>query len=230
MDVIALSGNTDSLPQIDQDEFIDPAFLSRQQWNNGFPLPLVTNYLSHQISQNNDDLYSHVHKVYLCIKHQQSRNLYSALFDLFLVLGTKGRAFRKTLLSYSQSFLSATEYMLLEQSLPSGSLTEIALELADKSILRQELRHFSQHNFIQHHTNYIAHKSQEQTLYQKQQFLQSAIIENPRKLSLHYDLLELFTQSKDHYQFNIFYHFLCAHSSVLPNKWHVIANNLNEAA
>ena len=211
-------------------EVVEPVFLVANQSIDS--LSVIANHLAHQITKNNNDLRSHTQRIYLFIKHQQSTAIYSALVDLFLVLGINGLALRKRILGNARASLSDLEFNALGRSLFSGLTTEIGLPRANLALLIKGLGG-SHQQFIHRNDKGISaftNASDEARshiengqLEQAQLVLQQAIVDYPQQLNLHYDLLEILEKMADKDQFSSTYKQLLEHSIVLPPQWQEMA-------
>ena len=211
-------------------EVIEPVFLKADQSIDS--LSVIANHLAHQITKNNNDLRSHTQRIHLFIKHQQSKAIYSALVDLFLVLGINGLALRKRMLGNAQTLLSDLEFSALGRSLLSGLITEVGLPRAKLALLIKGLGgvhlQFIHHNdkvksvFTNASDEARSHIDHGQ-LEQAQLVLQQAIVAHPQQLNLHYALLEILEKMGDKDQFSSTYKQLLEHSIVLPPQWKEMA-------
>jgi hypothetical protein len=80
----------------------------------------VRDYLCHCISRNPADLRAHVRRIVMEHRVGDGEALYSALADLFLVLGQRGRGLRQRLLRGSEARLRPEHYRALSMSLETG--------------------------------------------------------------------------------------------------------------
>jgi Tfp pilus assembly protein FimV len=215
-----------------EEEIIEPAFLAAGQSTSSSPV--MANHLAHQITKNPHDLRSHVQRISVFIKHKQASHTYSALVDLFLVLGENGLPLRKRMLASARNLLTDSEFTALKQSILSGLNTEAGNPAARKSLLSKGLtnahREFIQKisvdtyevmTPIEEAMSYIEHGQIEQA----QSTLQKAIIETPHQLDLHYDLLEIYQKTGDKDQFFTSYKHLLEQAIVLPPRWREMAQS-----
>lgn len=223
----------DSLPSNNlEGEIVEPAFLIAAQGFDTCSLATVSAHLAHKITRDIRDLRSHVQRISLFIKQQQEKASYSALVDLFLVLGDNGLALRKRMLINVRTLLSEHELNTLRQSLSSGLTSEVRLPITEQALLTKGLasphREFIQENTIEtivamspveEAMSYIEHGQLEQA----QATLQKAIITNPHQLELHYDLLEIFQKTADKEQFLSSYKQLLEQAILLPPQWREMA-------
>ncbi|HIP53307.1 MAG TPA: hypothetical protein EYH03_04765 [Chromatiales bacterium] len=85
------------------------------EWNDAY-----LRYMQRRLRRNPRDLKSHVRRILML--HDQGRNeaCFGALVDLFLVLGSGGRALRNKLLAQLQEDLSSAQRVFLQEHLEGG--------------------------------------------------------------------------------------------------------------
>ncbi len=213
---------------------IEPVFLTEKQQLELCSVTVLSEHAAHKITRNKNDLRTHVQRIQIFIKEQQTEATYSALVDLFLVLKSNGLALRKRMLANARSTLTTQQFTALKMLLLDGLNTESDVPYAKLTLLTQGRMVEPHQDFIQKITaktevaispieeamSYIQHGQLEQA----QATLQIAILHNPRQLELHYDLLEIFNKTEDKVQFSFCYKQLLEHNIVLPPQWREMAH------
>ncbi|NOQ77160.1 MAG: hypothetical protein GQ475_05125 [Methylococcaceae bacterium] len=213
-------------------EVLDPAFLILNELSSqSIATPAITDYLAHQITRNPRDLRSHTQRIFHFITEQKSKDLYSALVDLFVVLGDKGIALRTRMLKSAYSLLSEPERDSLKQGLAKGLASVLNSPPASKSLLTQGVLTPSS-SFI---TKVEVEKTSVSAIDEARSYLefgqldeavitlQKAILLKPRHLALHNDLLEIFQKMGDKHAFSSFYEQLLEREISLPSLWGSVA-------
>lgn len=95
--------------------------------------------IENRIRRNQADLKSHVQRIQYYMKQRNQGGCFSALVDLFIVLGSRGFDLRKRLISQSESLLSTDLHRYLEGHLIAGILADEPLPCATSSILTESI-------------------------------------------------------------------------------------------
>ncbi|MFW5447925.1 MAG: tetratricopeptide repeat protein [Methylophagaceae bacterium] len=215
-------------------ELVEPAFLTERLASELCSVTVLSENTAHKITRNINDLRSHVQRIYLFIKEQQAKAVYSALVDLFLVLQGNGFALRKRMLASAQALLSEQQFDALRKSLLVGLNKEMDIPQAELALVTQGViashQEFIQKNVVETEVamspidevrSYIEHGQ----LDQAQVTLQKAIVTHPHQLELHHNLLDIFQKTGDKDQFSSSYKQLLEQSIVLPPQWREMAQS-----
>ena len=218
-----------------EDEIIEPAFLRMDALSSQKIAIDLSDYFSHQITRNPTNLRSHTQRIFYFIENRKSLELYSALVDLFFILGDKGAALRKRMLISAYSLLSEHERESLKQCLASNFKSISNLAFAPKSlltngvnvamspfILKVETAEKRKTNPADEARDYLENGQLDEAI----STLQNAILLNPRHLTLHNDLLEIFQRMRDKKVFSSFYEILLERKVSLPFRWRELALEL----
>jgi hypothetical protein len=164
-------------------------------------------HLAHTSSREPDNLLNHVRRVFLHLELRQSDPLYGAMVDLYLVLGDKGENLRHNLLKQSKGQLSPELYDLFlthfkqglqpHHSLPAsqhsvlGNFFSGGMRLVSEPIVEQEpdIREVDPLELAREELSYG-----DVTVAQK--ILEEALIRSPKRLGLHYSLLEIYRHTR----------------------------------
>jgi len=215
-------------------EIIEPAFLTQ------ITLPahgaenanLNPDFLAHKITRFQADLRSHTQRIFHYIEMKNDKALYSALVDLFWVLGNKGLSLRKRILINAHTLLKDQEFDSLNKSLSLGLQSESQIPIAQKTLLTKAKAHpfikkvelntarFS--NAIDEARSYVEYGQLDEAI----AVLKEAILLNPRQLVLHNDLLEIFQKTAEKESFISFYELLLSNKISLPPLWKKVALEL----
>ncbi len=90
--------------------------------NNALELSQAMNYFEYSLRKDPKDLSRHLQRVQFFLKTKYSHELYAALCDLFIILGSLGMALRTRLLQLSKSKLSKQQIKVLVAYINNDSL------------------------------------------------------------------------------------------------------------
>jgi len=216
-------------------EVIEPVFSIKRTFSSASveESNVEADYLAHQITRTPSDLRSHTQRIFHFIDQKENKALYSALVDLFLVLGNKGTSLRKRMLITAHTLLSDDEFDSLKQSLSRGLSSEINIPMAQQSLLTKGIQSnilpFIQKvksddknqiiNPIDEARSYMEYGQLDEAI----TTLKNAILANPRQLALHNDLLEILHKTDDKESFISFYEQLLSNKITLPPLWEKMA-------
>ena len=219
------------LVTLQQDEFLDPEFLTLQSLSVQealyCPPEIVTEKLAHRITQKPTDLRSHVQRIFIFSTQADTSRTFSALVDLFLALGKSGYALRKRLLQLSKPYLFDEQYHSLQSSLNNGVVDETDLPQAEQSLLRKGKK--NNQAFIvkrdQNKADEVTVMEQVQSyiefgqIEQAKALLQQTIIDTAGDDAYFEQLLEIFQKTEDKGGFAYFYQQLQHNRITIPDAW-----------
>jgi tetratricopeptide (TPR) repeat protein len=164
-------------------------------------------HLAYISAQEPGNLLNHVRRVYLHLVLQQPGPLYGALLDLYLVLGDKGGRLRHQLLHKARKLLSQEEYDLFLTHYERGLQSNQPLPVSQHSVfgnffsgnmLLAEEKPIERHPV--NRENDPLELAREELNYGDitvaQQILEEALLQSPKRLGLHYSLLEIYKHTR----------------------------------
>jgi len=207
-------------------EIIEPAFLTQHSLSSQSAEESIVeaDYLAHQITRNSSDLHSHTQRIFHFIEKKEDKALYSALVDLFLILGDKGLPLRKRMLISAHTLLSDEEFDCLKQSLSCGLSSGANITMPQQKGIQSNSLPFvqkvksnvnNQLSPIDEARSYVGYGQFDEAI----TTLKNAILANPRQLALHNDLLEIFQKTAEKEPFISFYEQLLNNKITLPPLW-----------
>jgi hypothetical protein len=164
-------------------------------------------HLAYISSREPNNLLNHVRRIFIHLKLKQSDPLYGAMVDLFLVLGDKGERLRRSLLQKSRKLLSQEQYDLFLTHLKHGLQPHYPLPASQHSVLGNffggEKRLVSAQNDKQQSDTRESDPlelAREELNYGDiavaQRILEEALLLSPKRLGLHYGLLEIYRHTR----------------------------------
>jgi hypothetical protein len=199
----------------------------------------ISDYLTFCIIRNPADLISHMRRIILLGKIGDSEELYAALIDLFITLGSKGKALRSRLLQQYRSRLTPAQHTTLSQSSKQG-ITVVQSPLSSASVLAKGItgtcslirpitdtrREEKSSDPLQEARKYIEYSQIDAA----REVLERAVLENPERIELQKELLELYRAGRDVENFQKIFREL--HSSGIPisDDWSAASEFFSETA
>ena len=208
--IIRLNNSPDEIEQrrMDETSLFDATFLIAGNTQLQINVPAVCDkaveYLDHAVTRTQNDLRSHVQRIFLHVDRKDADAVYGALLDLFLILKERGRPLRERMLKVSRSSLAEERHRFLEQHLKTGirasdpippsrsSLFSKGLSGSNSLVIKLETRGNSQQNPLDEARDYLEYGQVDEA----RQVLEAAILRDPRHPSLHHDLLEIYRHTK----------------------------------
>jgi hypothetical protein len=192
-------------------------------------------YITYRIVRSPKDLRNHVRRIVLQHDIGDSEALYAALLDLFIVLGNKGRALRKRVLDGARSRLGIQQYRALSACLDSDSVRCNGLPAPPDSMLAagvigmQKLveavdgENESTRDPLIEARDHIEYCQLEQA----QAVLEQAIMDQPQRLELHEELLEIYRSTRDEASLLAFWRRLNDVHGSAPDLWQTAADSFS---
>jgi tetratricopeptide (TPR) repeat protein len=194
-------------------------------------------YLAHAIKKEPMRLWLHIKRIRL---HAQTADpaILGALCDLFLVLGDKGLALRRRMLTLAKPLLSTIHYQILQQQLKvNGCATSPLHTLCAGAVLSEGIAGTTQLISKQVYKIEVIEDPLEaarellecgQTSL-AQKMLEWALLNNPERLELHLALLNLYQHTRDREQAECFWQKLRGLSNSAAAEWLRLLKQLEEA-
>jgi hypothetical protein len=164
-------------------------------------------HLAHISSREPANLLNHVRRIYLHLGRKESDALYGAMVDLYLALGEKGAGLRHNLLQQTRNLISQEQYELFFNHQQQGLKSHQTLPTSQHSVLG---------NFFSTKKRLVIESKVEQAPAEReidplelareelnygditvaQQILEEAVLQSPKRLGLHYSLLEVYKHTR----------------------------------
>lgn len=164
-------------------------------------------YLAHISAREPANLLNHVRRINLHLALKQSDPLYGAMLDLYLALGDKGGRLRHHLLQKARGLLSQERRDLFLTHSQQGLKSHQTLPASQYSVLG---------NFFSGEMSLVTEQSLDQQSADReidplelarqeldfgdisvaQQILEEALLQSPKRLGLHYGLLEIYKHTR----------------------------------
>ncbi|MGH8548143.1 MAG: type IV pilus assembly protein FimV [Methylococcales bacterium] len=196
-------------------------------------------YLRYRVVRNPSDLLSHMRRILLQDKLDDSENLYAALIDLFIALGLKGESLRSRLLKQYRSKLSDARYTTLSQSLKRDTTSERSLYSCASvltkgitgtcSLIRPVIDPVAEDHFrdpLQGARDYLEYSQIDEA----RQVLERAVLEHPERIDFQTELLQVYRAGRDLENFKKVYHELISSGNSLSDDWLAVSEFLSENA
>ncbi len=203
------SPSSSDLSHLQQTAFLEPTDNRLSPPTKVDPVLWAT-HLAHISAQEPGNLLNHVRRIHLHLAHKQPEELFGAMMDLYLALGDKGIQLRHRLLKHASKLLSQEmqeifinhqqEGLQPQQPLPpcahsvlgnffTGGLRLVTPQKAENQPASREIDPLE---LAREELNYG-------DITVAQQILEEALLQSPKRLGLHYGLLEIYkhTQSLD---------------------------------
>lgn len=185
-------------------------------------------HLSYCVVRNPSDLISHMRRIVLQEKLGDSETLYAALVDLFIALGSKGKALRSRLLRQYRARLSDSQYGALLQGLKPGAANDRSL-YSDASVLARGITGTC--SLVLAIDDPVAPMDLRDPLEEARdcleysqidearKVLERAVLEYPDRLEIQTELLELYRAGRDVENFTRIYRELKRSGKALSDAW-----------
>lgn len=189
-------------------------------------------YIAYRIVRSPTDLCNHIRRILLQDDIGDSDDLYAALLDLFIVLEKKGFALRKRVLEGAKSHLSNQQYRGLSACLKSDHVQCDELPASASSMLAKGLIGNCRLVEAVHDETELVRdpliQAREHIEYcqidQARAVLEQAILQQPQRIELHTDLLEIYQSTRDRDAFLTFWQRLNDSENPAPDVWQATAD------
>jgi hypothetical protein len=161
-------------------------------------------FLSSAVARDPLDVESHVRRVTLAVRERNGVQAFTALIDLFLALGPKGRTLRAVMLQSARDCLSTEDADYFEQALDRGLEQGAGLPIGTQSVLdpglmgaldmvRHERAARAQQSLAEQAADLVNHGD----LPGARQLLETALMEDPQDEAASHELLAIYRHSRD---------------------------------
>lgn len=182
-----------------------------------------------QISKKPKRLIAHVQRIYYCFQMQLDDQLFAALIDFLVILNKQGSAISWRMVNGAKSRLSEQQFDLLNDYLNNSNAQAHQLPGNQFSIFTRGLSGSDQlisqtakadTPINEHDPLVIARDHIEYSqLDEAKQVLEKAILEQPTRLDLHYELLTIYQSMRDTGGFNSMLAKLTQSGVAIPDEW-----------
>lgn len=189
---------------VDQPEFWLPAdpSLALPESASGQKL---ADHLAHQAARHPHDLKSHARRLLLHARRKEPDAAYGALLDIFLVLGSNGRAFRERMLLLASGLIGAERAFALSERLERGVAADDLMPLCTQSRLSRSLtgsatlvtRHGGTEARERPLLDEVRDLVDSGQVHEAQRMLEDAVVEDPENQQYTQELLEIYRHTKD---------------------------------
>lgn len=202
------------------------------------PAEQVCEFLSYQIKRQPQDLLAHVQRIKLAAQHGLQDYLRGGLTDLFIALGSRGRALRELMLSQVQGQLPEAELVTFKDSLESGMDARSVIEYPGVSVLNRGIR--GRTDVIE--APQLAEASQlaplEQALAnieasqltEAREVLENSVLAGTSDREQQELLLDLYRKTDDHIHFATLYANLEDDQNHVPDAWRALKTHFEDSA
>jgi hypothetical protein len=190
-------------------------------------------YIDYRIVRSPKDLCNHVRRILLQHDMGDPDALYAALLDLFIVLENKGFALRRRVLEGARSRLSAQQYRTLSACMNSDQVQCDRLPAPPDSMLAKGL--IGSRSLVEAADN--ENESVRDPLIEAQEYieycqvdqarvlLEQAILDQPQRMELHSELLDIYRSTRDRASFLVFWRRLNDVDNPAPDVWEAAADS-----
>lgn len=204
--------------------------------NNG---PATLNYLKYRVIRDPADLLSHMRRIILVGRMSDSDNLYAALIDLFIALGPKGESLRSRMLKQYRPALSSAQYATLLQYFKQGDVGE-PNPASSASVLAKGI--IGACSFIRPINGTAGKEKRDDPLHEARRYLEysqidaarevleRAVLENPERIDVQIELLELYRAGRDIENYEKTFNRLRLSGNRMSKRWSAVSGFLAENA
>lgn len=197
----------------------------------------TTDYLAHSVARNPNCLLTHAQRIALHVKRKESEAVCGALLDLFIVLGTHGTQLRERMLKFAESLLDQTASEFFLSNLRRGVLATNDLPISPYSVLTKGVhgttdlvRQIPDRRTLDRDPLQQARECLEfGQVGEAQRILEVALIDQPERVELHHDLLEIYRYTADQVGFNAMRIKLESKNHSLVHLWDNMADSFEDA-
>ncbi|HHJ16667.1 MAG TPA: hypothetical protein ENJ80_08230 [Gammaproteobacteria bacterium] len=196
----------------------------------------ITDYLAHHIARMPGDLRSHVQRINMHLAIQDAGGLYGALLDLFIVLNDGGLALRKRILDSARPVLKLPMYQAMNAVLERGidatdrmplsrtSMLSKGLQASNRLVSRTDNAATTTRDLLQEAREHIEYGQIELA----RDLLEQGVLENPERVELQQDLLEIYASTRDRERFSVMRRRLDAKNVAAGEAWSALETILEE--
>ena len=180
-----------------------------------------------QVSSKPKCLIGHVERIYYCFQSYFDEQLFAALIDLLFVLDRYGQALSLRMINGSKSRLTEKQFQTLVNHLKNKSAKIDLLPSSRYSVFTKGLQSAatlvqlaeglgeSDYDPLTLARDYIEFSQLENAI----NILEQAILADPERMELHYELLSIYRSIRNETEFNRIYEGLSRKEISLPDEW-----------
>ncbi len=123
-------------------DFIEPAFYFGLNKSRKLPVYMVPecviNSFEYTLRRSPNDLSCHLQRIQFYMSGKNKDELFAAICDLFIILGTRGQPLRQRMLTYCKKALDQCQVEVLDSHLDGAHLTENSNFLPGKCFFKKD--------------------------------------------------------------------------------------------
>ncbi len=199
---------------------------------------ILADHLSHRVSRHPQDLLSHVQRIHLACRLQDSRIVYAALLDLFIALGEGGQDLRRRMLLIAGKRISlhqrqALIKVLLGKSSPANLPLSALSRLQQPGRISATLVGVGQNSSSKEKEYRLIDEARDLIdfgqLETAKQFLEEAVTHGNEDTAVHEELLALYKHSQNQAAFEAMYAQSTDFSPALSTLWNQLKEHFDAA-
>lgn len=183
-------------------------------------------HLTSSVARDPLDVEAHARRVALAVRERSASHAFTALIDLFLALGPRGRGLRALMLQTAQDCLAPEDVQFFEQAMDSGLKRGAALPMGTQSILdpglmgaEEMVAHTRLAAAVQSVAEQAAERVNHGDLEGARQMLEEALMQNPDDTAASQELLAIYRYSRDDQAENLMRERLKTRFGRTPAPW-----------
>ena len=178
----------------------------------------------YKVSTNPKQLISHIQRIYFTYRQGMPEPLYAALVDLFSVLGGRGDELSKRMVSFAHSLLTEDQVKVLARYLADKNISLLAGNkfsvltkglVGSAVLLTEKSKGVIVHDPLVIARDYIEYSQLDAAI----ETLEAGVLEDPERLALKSDLLELYKVTKKSQAFTKMHDLLIEKDLGLSADW-----------
>ena len=196
----------------------------------------AVDFLLHAIARSPNNLRFHVQRINLSILKQNEASLYGALLDLFIVLAKHGQPLRSRMLEAAKPLLQDEHYETLQQHIECGLTAHDVATQHKNSILTHGIssphqlvtRNDAQEEVNQDPILEARDHLQYGQIDAAREVLETAIDNEPEKLELYLELLDIYQYTHDNIRYHSMRQQLEENDSPILSQWLLQSESFKE--
>jgi len=202
------------------------------QWSDDWPPESAYAFASQQVRHSPSQLQYHLCRIYFAFVQRKQESLYASLLDLFWALGKAGSNLKKRMLKGSQPLLAESQYQALASCL-KNEISHRQLPFSPLSVLHDGVT--GSLRLIEAEPVNAKRDEIDPVLAaglcleagqtdQAREILEEVLWQEPDRLDVQKDLLEIYEATKDLEHFEMSYQRLQSKTNALLQDWETLAD------
>jgi hypothetical protein len=189
--------------------------------------------LIHQVSRDPKNLWCHLHRIFACYKFQQPEQLYAALVDFLFVLSGKGQSLALRMIGGSGNLINSEQRAIFlrylkqpeKSNLPGNQYTVLKCELLGTlRLVAKKQRTQAERDYLDLAQDFIEYSQLESAI----EVLEKGVKQEPSRLDIQEQLLELYRSTGNADRFRDLYALLLKDQRKLVSGWKTMALDFNK--